>query len=66
MVKISDARKRANKKWDANNKERKNYLSYRSQAKSFIRRYATAEDLNVLEKIILEKRKSLSDERYSI
>lgn len=60
MVKISDARKRANKKWDANNKERKNYLSYRSQAKSFIRRYATVEDLNVLETIISEKKKELN------
>lgn len=60
MVKISEARKRANKKWDANNKERKNYLSYRSQAKSFIRRYATAEDLNVLETIISEKKKELN------
>ena len=60
MAKISDARKRANKKWDVNNKERKNYLSYRSQAKSFIRRYATAEDLNVLETIISEKKKELN------
>lgn len=59
MVKISDARKRANKKWDANNKERKNYLSYRSQAKSFILRCATNSDLDELEKLIAEKRKNL-------
>ncbi|RHW53729.1 hypothetical protein [Lactobacillus bombicola] len=59
MTKLTEAKKRANKKWDAKNKERKNYLNYRSQAKSFIRRFATKEDLDELEKIIAEKRKKL-------
>lgn len=57
MGKLSEAKKRANKKWNENNKERVHYLSYRSQAKSFIRRFATKEDLDELEKLIAEKRK---------
>ncbi|RHW49008.1 hypothetical protein [Lactobacillus bombicola] len=59
MGKISEAKKRANKKWDEKNKNRKKYLVYRSQAKSFIRRFATQEDLDELEKLIAEKRKNL-------
>ncbi|RHW48713.1 hypothetical protein [Lactobacillus bombicola] len=59
MTKLTEAKKRANKKWDAKNKERKNYLNYRSQAKSFIRRFATQEDLDELDKLIAEKRKNL-------
>ncbi|SFD31185.1 hypothetical protein SAMN04487792_0270 [Lactobacillus bombicola] len=43
---LSEAKKRANKKWDEKNKDRKKYLVYRSQAKSFIRRFATSEDLD--------------------
>ena len=56
---LSEAKKRANKKWDEKNKDRKKYLVYRSQAKSFIRRFATSEDLDELEKIIAEKRKKI-------
>lgn len=59
MSKLTEARIKANKKWNENNKDRKNYLSYRSQAKSFIKRFATTEDLDELEKIIAEKRKKL-------
>ena len=59
MAKLTEAKKRANKKWNEKNKERVHYLSYRSQAKSFIRRFATEEDLDELEKLIAEKRKKL-------
>lgn len=59
MAKLTEAKKRANKKWNEKNKERVRYLSYRSQAKSFIRRFATEEDLDELEKLIAEKRKKL-------
>lgn len=59
MTKLTEAHIRANKKWDEKNKDRKKYLVYRSQAKSFIRRFATSEDLDELEKIIAEKRKKL-------
>lgn len=53
--KLTDARIEANKKWDENNKERLNYLHYRSQAKSFIKNKATKEDIDML-KDVMEKR----------
>ena len=54
---ISDARKKANQKWDEGNKERKNYLSWRSRAKSFITKAATEEDLKALRQMIDERLK---------
>ena len=52
---ITEARKKANEKWNQNNKERKNYLQDKSKAKSFIRK-ATKEDLEELEELIKERR----------
>lgn len=57
--KISEARERANKKWNENNKEHMNYLRSRSSARSFIKNKATLEDLEELEKLIEERRKQL-------
>lgn len=57
--KTSDAQIRATKKWEKNNKERTRYLADRRQARSFIRNYATEEDMQELEKIIEERRKTL-------
>lgn len=54
---LSEAKKRANEKWNQNNKERKNYLQDRSKAKSFIKNKATLEDLEELEILIKERRK---------
>ena len=59
MGKVSDSQKRANKKWDNNNKERKQYLNKRSVAKNFILKLATAEDLDNLENYIQQRRKEL-------
>lgn len=56
---MTDARKRANKKWAENNREYRNYLSKRSSARSFIRNHATMDDLNELEEIIKEKKEAL-------
>lgn len=56
---MTDARKRANKKWAENNREHRNYLSKRSSARSFIRNHATMDDLNELEEIIKEKKEAL-------
>lgn len=56
---LREARKKANKKWDEKNKDRKKYINSKSQAKSFILNYATSEDLDNLEKIISEKRTNL-------
>lgn len=57
--KISEARERANKKWNENNKEHMNYLRSRSSARSFIRNKATIEDLEELEQLIEERKKQL-------
>ncbi|WP_270448951.1 hypothetical protein [Lactobacillus delbrueckii] len=61
MSELSEARKRANKKWDEANKERKAYITKRSAAKSFILKLATAEDLELMEEYIAERRKMLEE-----
>lgn len=48
-----------NRRWAEKNKEHKRYLSYRSTARTFIRRYAKQEDLKELKELIKEKEKSL-------
>lgn len=61
MSELSEARKRANKKWDEANKERKAYTNKRSTAKNFILKLATAEDLELMEEYIAERRKMLEE-----
>ncbi|MGQ4560049.1 hypothetical protein ACUIJQ_12340 [Levilactobacillus hammesii] len=48
----TDAKRAANKKWDNANRERVNYISARSTARSFIRKKATNDDLQELLKLI--------------
>ena len=55
---ISEARKKANKKWDDKNKDRMKYLRYRSYAKTFINKLSTVEDLDELSALIEERRQS--------
>lgn len=50
----------ANKKWQEKNKEHAKYLSNRSRSRSFIRNQATFEDLEELEQLIAERKKSLT------
>ncbi|EAF6631550.1 hypothetical protein QD574_002042 [Listeria monocytogenes] len=50
----SDAQLKANKNWQSKNKEHANYLKSRSAARSFIKNKATLEDLEELEKLIIE------------
>lgn len=45
----------ANKRWQADNKERAKYLQYRSMARSFIRSQSTADDLDELRTLIDER-----------
>lgn len=59
MPKLTEARKKANKKWDENNKDRKNYIVKRSTTKNFILRSATEEDLKNIETYIIERKKEL-------
>lgn len=56
---LTDARKRANKKWEDKNKDRINYLRCRSTARSFIKKRATKEDLKELELLIKERREAV-------
>ncbi|MFK5676041.1 hypothetical protein [Ligilactobacillus sp. LYQ60] len=56
---MSEARKKANKKWNQNNKERIRYLNARSAARGFIRNKATADDLDELLSLIDERKKQL-------
>ena len=46
--KASEAQRRATKKWEKNNPERKRYLSYRSSARTFVRHWADDEDVSEL------------------
>ncbi|MTE03916.1 hypothetical protein ACSF83_04620 [Lactobacillus johnsonii] len=59
MPKLTEARKKANKKWDENNKDRKNYIVKRSTTKNFILKSATEEDLKNIETYIIERKKEL-------
>ena len=56
---ISEARKKANKKWDNKNKEHMKYLRYRSYTKTFINQLSTVDDLTELSKLIDKRRKEL-------
>lgn len=50
----------ANKRWQEKNRERARYLRNRSAARSFLRNQATLEDIAELEKLMEERKKSLS------
>lgn len=51
---LTEAQKRAKKKYRDKNKDRTNYITCRSAAKSFIKNKATREDLEEIKKLIQE------------
>ncbi|KXT79105.1 hypothetical protein [Streptococcus sp. DD13] len=53
----SEGQREADKRWASKNKEHKNYLSRRSNARGFIRSLATTEDLHELQDLINERLK---------
>lgn len=59
MTKLSAARVKANRKWDKNNKERKQYLNRRSVTKNFILKLATKEDLLHIKSLVQKREKEL-------
>ncbi len=63
MIKLTEARKKANKKWDENNKDRKNYIVKRSTTKNFILKLATKEDLKAIESYIEERKAKLKESK---
>ncbi|MDK6869381.1 hypothetical protein FOF71_09985 [Lactobacillus paragasseri] len=60
MPKYTEARAKANKKWNKNNKERVQYINKRSAAKSFILNLATKEDLENIKSYIAEREHDLN------
>ena len=58
MAKVSEAQLKASKKWDEAHKERKRYIVARSQAKRFVNKLASEEDLENLKKLIEKKQKN--------
>ena len=54
MTKQLTAQQRANKKWNARNREHRNYLTKRSTSRGFIRNNATKDDLLELPEHIKE------------
>lgn len=61
MSKVSESQKRAIKKWEEENKDKKRYISHRARARSFLRDHATLEDLEELEAVLLERRAKLKE-----
>lgn len=59
MAKYTEARAKANKKWNQNNKKRIQYLNKRSATKSFILNLATEEDLKNIKQYIADREKQL-------
>lgn len=57
MTKELTPQQRANKKWNARNREHRNYLTKRSTSRGFIRNHATKEDLLELQELIQKKLK---------
>ena len=63
MVKLTEARKKANKKWDENNRDRKKHIVKRSTTKNFILKLATEEDLKAIESYIEERKAKLKESK---
>lgn len=55
----NDARKKANSKWDSENKERVRCLQDRSKCKNFILKKATEEDLQLIRQWLEERQKKV-------
>ena len=52
MTKELTPQQRANKKWNAKNRDHRNYLTKRSTSRGFIRNNATKDDLLELQELI--------------
>ena len=55
MIKEPTPQQKANKKWNARNREHRNYLTKRSTSRGFIRNHATKDDLLELQELIQER-----------
>ena len=62
MGKTSEAQKRAAKAWKEKNRDKVRRQSYKDSAKLFIRTHSTEEELQEIESLIAERRKTLAEE----
>lgn len=58
---ITESRKKENKKWADNNKDKMVYYQYKSKSKNFILKYATLNDLKDLKKLLDDKIEELEN-----
>ena len=62
MTEYTEAKKKANSKWDDKNKERKQYINKRSVARNFIKQLATDDDLDELLTLISDRHELLKEQ----
>ncbi|VDG33784.1 hypothetical protein [Lactobacillus allii] [Lactiplantibacillus mudanjiangensis] len=62
MAEYTEAKKRANKKWDTEHKERMRYINSRSTARNFIKKQATKDDLTDFLSLISDRQQLLNDQ----
>ncbi|SEN02044.1 hypothetical protein SAMN05216431_1217 [Ligilactobacillus sp. WC1T17] len=55
MSELTDAKKRANEKWKNKNKDKQRVYQYRSSARTYVRKYASLDDLLELQTMISER-----------
>ena len=61
MNKVSEAQKRAKKKWEEKNKEKSRIDGYKRTARLFIKKYADVEDIKELEELIEIRKREIMD-----
>lgn len=61
MAELSEARRKANKKWNDKNKDKQRVYQYRSNAKKFILEMANEKDLDKFSSYIQERRTELNN-----
>jgi hypothetical protein len=57
---LSEAKKRANARWNAKNKDKQLIYTTKSSAKKFIKEFATEDNLKELEQLIAQRRAILN------
>ncbi len=58
---VSEAQKRANKKYRQKNKEKSRVASYRTTTRMFIRNHAEIKDLEEIKEMVAEREKKLKE-----
>lgn len=61
MAKLTEAQVRAKTKWTKKNRSKQKLYTYRSNAKNYISKYATLDDLQKLKDLIEQRQKELDN-----